>query len=306
MPKPTSLENTRSDTQKTAHKGKNLLNLVNPIRRNLKFVLGKSPVDSWNGAGVPFTQFMNTLSVFFPAGERFFIDSIRLHQDKITDAELRENVRQFIGQEAMHTREHLVYNQALIDAGFPVDKQMAVVESLLDNVKKTLPAHLQLAATMALEHLTASLGDILLKHPELLEGSDPHFKNIWSWHAMEEIEHKGVAFDVWKATVPQNAYSYSVRVSAQVIAHLVFWSLVIPFHLSLVRKSGHLTDIKGWRNCLKNMWGSTGALRKIVPEMIDYFRPGFHPWQYDNRELISGIKELETTAHAIYEEALAS
>lgn len=286
-------------------KNSKLQNLVAPVRRNLQFPLGKDNSDKWNPAGVAFTQFMNTLSIFFPAGERFFIDSIRNYRDGITNEQLKKDVHQFIGQEAMHTREHLVYNQALTDAGFPVDKHMIKVEKLLNFVQKVTPNHVQLAATMALEHLTASLGEVLLKNPELLEGSDVNYKNIWNWHAMEEIEHKGVAFDVWETSVPQTPYSYLVRVGVHVIAHLIFWSLVIPFHFSLVKKSGNLTDMKGWRACFKNLWGNPGALRKISIEMLDYFRPGFHPWQNDNRYLLKDIEKLEKTVHEIYESAAA-
>ncbi len=278
---------------------------IAPKKRNLQFPLGRTKSDQWNSAGVPFTQFMNTLSIFFPAGERFFIDSIRNYRDRITDESLKKDIQQFIGQEAMHTREHLVYNQALIDAGFPVDRYMSQVERLLKFVQKNTPHQAQLAVTMALEHLTASLGDVLLKNPELLEGSDVNYQNIWNWHAMEEIEHKGVAFDVWDSVIPQTPFSYTLRISAHVIAHLVFWSLVVPYHLNLVRASGHLTDRAGWWSCFKNLWGKPGALRKISVDMLDYFRPGFHPWQKDNRYLLQDIESLERTVHELYEASAA-
>ena len=143
-------------------------NMIEPIRRNLKFRLSKENADDWNPAGVPFTQFMNALSIFFPAGERFFIESIRNYRDQIEDEQLKKDIHQFIGQEAMHTREHLVYNQALIDAGFPVDIYMNRVEKLLNVVHKVTAKHVQLAVTMALEHLTAILGVVCVKDPETI------------------------------------------------------------------------------------------------------------------------------------------
>lgn len=280
-------------------------NMIEPIRRNLKFKLSKSNADSWNPAGVPFTQFMNTLSIFFPAGERFFIDSVRHYRDDITDEQLKKDVQQFIGQEAMHTREHLVYNQALIDAGFPVDIYMSRIEKLLKMVQKITPNHFQLAATIALEHLTASLGEVLLKDPRLLEGSDENFKNVWLWHAMEEIEHKGVAYDVWNAVMPNNPYSYGVRMLAHVVAHLIFWSFVIPFHISLVRKSDKQSGLQGWATCFQYLWTKPGALRRIMVEMAIYFRPGYHPWQNDNRHLLKNIDKLAEEATERYEQAAA-
>lgn len=280
-------------------------NMVEPVRRNLKFRLSKEDADNWNPAGVPFTQFMNSLSIFFPAGERFFIDSIRNYRDDIKDEQLKKEIHQFIGQEAMHTREHLVYNQALIDAGFPVDVYMNRVEKLLKNVQRFIPQHVQLAVTMALEHLTASLGEVLLKDPALMEGAEENFKNVWLWHAMEEIEHKGVAFDVWNSVMPNNLYTYTVRVVTHIIAHLVFWSLVIPFHINLVRKSNKKSGVKGWYKCFQYLWTKPGALRKIMLELVDYFRPGFHPWQNDNRYLFNNIDEFAKEADLNYEKSAA-
>lgn len=280
-------------------------NMIEPIRRNLKFRLSKENADDWNPAGVPFTQFMNALSIFFPAGERFFIESIRNYRDQIEDEQLKKDIHQFIGQEAMHTREHLVYNQALIDAGFPVDTYMNRVEKLLNVVQKFTPKHVQLAVTMALEHLTASLGEVLLKDPAILEGSEENFKNVWNWHAMEEIEHKGVAFDVWNSVMPQTPYSYTVRVTTHVIAQVVFWSLVIPFHINLVRKSSKKVGIRDWYQCHQYLWTKPGALRKIMFELAGYFRPGFHPWQNDNRYLFENIEEFAKQANNNYEKHAA-
>ncbi len=280
-------------------------NMIEPIRRNLKFRLSKDNADDWNPAGVPFTQFMNALSIFFPAGERFFIESIRNYRDQIEDEQLKKDIHQFIGQEAMHTREHMVYNQALIDAGFPVDTYMNRVEKLLKVVQKTTPKHVQLAVTMALEHLTASLGEVLLKEPAIMEGSEENFKNVWSWHAMEEIEHKGVAFDVWTSVMPQTPYSYFVRVTIHVIAQVIFWSLVIPFHINLVRKSTKDVGIKDWYKCHQYLWTKPGALRKIMLELVQYFRPGFHPWQNDNRYLFENIEKFAEQANNNYEKQAA-
>ena len=141
---------------------------------------------------------------------------------------------------------------------------------------------------MALKHLAASFGDVLLKESQLMENADDNVTNIWYWHAMKEIEHKGVAFDVWNEVIPQTLYSYVIRVGVHVIAQLIFWSYTLVFHINMVRKSGKLFDIIGWYKCMEYLWGKPGALRKTSLKMFDYFRPGFHPWQNDNRWLIKG------------------
>ena len=280
-----------------------LASTIAPRRRDLKFRLRADRVTNWNPAGVPFTQFMNTLSLFFPDGERFFIESLRNYRDQITDPKLLEDIKQFIGQEAMHTREHLEYNEALEEAGMPAMAYQHRVGVLLKFLQKRMPKHSQLAATIALEHLTALLGDILLKEPALLEGADPDFARVWLWHAMEETEHKGVAYDVWTHVMGANPYSYTVRTGAFVIANVIFWSIVIPYHLSMVQKAGALGDARGWLNAVQYMWGKPGALRRIIPGWLDYFRPGFHPWDHDNRELLAHIEAFAKSAQEAYGKA---
>src|SRR5690606_41942592 len=52
--------------------------------------------------------------------------------------------------------------------------------------------------TCALEHFTAMLAETILEHPEMLEGMDERVLPLWLWHAVEESEHKSVAFDVYQ------------------------------------------------------------------------------------------------------------
>lgn len=259
---------------------------IMPVRRNLSFKLGKNRVHDWNGNGLHFTQFLNTLSIFFPAGERFFIDSVRNYRDQIDDPELKEAIRNFIGQEGLHSREHIEYNQALVDAGLPVAKYEGYVKVLLDNLKKTLPHNTQLAATCALEHLTAVMAKALLENEHVLGGSDERYKALWEWHALEETEHKGVCFDVYEEVVGKGAGAYTLRVGAFVLANAIFWSLVIPYHVGMVRNRKKQWDIKGWLKHNKMLWGKKGAFRSVIPEWFDYFRPGFHPWDDDNQHVL--------------------
>jgi predicted metal-dependent hydrolase len=264
---------------------------VDPIRRNLQFGLPKGKALSWNPAGLHITQFYNTLSIFFPAGERFFIQSVRNYRDQLTEPLLKEQISAFIGQEGFHTREHEEYNDALRQAGLPVEQMDRVVVSLLE-VAKRLPKPLQLAATVALEHLTAVLGDTLLRDDNLLEGSDPRYAAIWRWHAIEETEHKAVCFDAFEKVVGKGARAYFLRSFAFILANAILWSLYTPFYLRMVSKSGGLRDLNGWLKLGNFLAGKPGILRRVVPEWLDFFRPGFHPWMHDNREFLDQAEAL--------------
>ncbi len=264
---------------------------VDPIRRNLKFGLPKDQALSWNPAGLHVTQFFNTLSIFFPAGERFFIQSVRNYRKEIVGDELKEQISAFIGQEGFHTREHEEYNEALVAAGMPVEAMDKLVVNLLELVKKT-PRSFQLAATVALEHLTAVLGDVLLRNDTLLEQVEPHFSAVWRWHAIEETEHKAVCFDAYEQVMGKGVQAYGLRVAAFLIANLLFWSLYVPFYTVMVAKGGGLLKLKGWGKVLNLTLGRPGVLRRALPDWLDFFRPGFHPWMHDNRHFLDQAEAL--------------
>ena len=115
-----------------------------PIRRDFRFNLGSRDVLNWHERGPYVTHFFNTLSVFFPVGERFFMHAVRHYRDQITDPELKQAVTAFIGQETMHGREHEAYNEAVSAAGMPVEAMEARVDRLLEYIKANRPKSMQL------------------------------------------------------------------------------------------------------------------------------------------------------------------
>jgi hypothetical protein len=266
--------------------------LVTPIQRNLKFHLPENTVSQWNSAGVHVSQFFNTMSLFFPEGERFFINSVRHYRDRIIEPELLAAVRAFIGQEAMHGREHDEYNQAMINEGFPVDKMEAQVTTLLNLIRENSPPAFQLAITIALEHLTAILADTLLANPELLDKSDPNFTALWTWHALEETEHKAVAYDVFEKVIGTSVQSYLLRTGTLVLATSIFFALCYTYYYQILRTSNEHRNLRGWWQAFKFQWLKPGAMRKAIPAWLDYFRPGFHPWDQDNRGYLQQIDVL--------------
>jgi len=275
---------------------------IDPIRRNLKFGLPKGKALTWNPAGEHVTQFYNTLSIFFPAGERFFIQSVRNYREEITDEHLKAQISAFIGQEGFHTREHEEYNDALRAAGMPIDQLDNIVVNILETVKK-LPRPMQLAVTVALEHLTAVLGDMLLRNEFLLEDAEPHYAAIWNWHAIEETEHKAVCFDAYEQVVGKDAAAYGLRVFAFVLANLIFWSLFLPFYTRMVSKSGGVLNLRGWLKVANLLVGKPGIMRGMLPDWLDFFRPGFHPWMHDNRHFLDKADALMAQVAAFQQQA---
>ncbi len=275
-----------------------------PVRRNYRFTLPAQKLRSWHGDGVSVSHFFNALSVFFPVGERFFISSVRNYRGRIDGAELRKAVTAFIGQEAMHGREHEAYNRLLKDAGLPAEALEQLVEKLLGAVQKSTPASWQLSATIALEHFTAILADRLLDDRQMLDGADAEYKRLWLWHALEETEHKAVAYDVWQQMMGDEAKAYTVRCAGMLFTSVAFVALVAGFSAVLIERD--MAEHPGSRHRLASygvlagfLLGRGGLVRSGFPAWLDYFRPDFHPWQHDNHALLRRIDEITAAQPAL-------
>ncbi|GAC1626074.1 MAG: metal-dependent hydrolase [Nevskia sp.] len=268
------------------------------IRRDIAFGIADVDLRRWHPRGLHVSQYFNALSIFFPEGEKFFIDSVRHYRDRITDPALLEDIKGFIGQEAMHGREHRVYNASLAGAGFDVTLLEGRAISLLDFARKNLrPVH-RLAATIALEHFTAILADVLLREERVLEGADPAMVALWRWHALEETEHKAVAYDVYRQVMRGSLRGYTLRCTVMLTTTIRFLAQTARTHYHLIRQDGRERDWRGWLTLVNTLWGRPGLLRRIVLPWLAYFRPGFHPWQHDNRALLQRWQSNYPTAPA--------
>ncbi|MGH8541440.1 MAG: metal-dependent hydrolase, partial [Stenotrophobium sp.] len=141
-------------------------------QRDIHFDLAGCDMRRWCADDVCRTHFFSAMSVLFPEGEKFFIESVRHFRDLITDPQQLEDVRGFIGQEAMHGREHLAYNAALGKAGYDIARLEGRVVKQLGFTRRMLPPKGRLAVTIALEHFTAIMADVLLSDPRVIEGAD--------------------------------------------------------------------------------------------------------------------------------------
>ncbi|MCD6060460.1 MAG: metal-dependent hydrolase [Moraxellaceae bacterium] len=250
----------------------------------------------WADSDPFLTHMLNALSATFPEGERMFIESVRAFRDRITDPEMKKAVSDFIGQEAMHSKEHLAYNAYAKRHGIDLGFIENFVTQRVAFIQKSLPPIRQLAITCALEHFTAILAEQMLTTPEFYEKLDPGARDLWLWHAVEENEHKAVAFDVYE----QMGGSYAMRVRVMLLTTYFFISHQMWFHYRLLKADGKLGDLKMWARGLNTLWGRPGWFRKLIPAYLQYFRRDFHPWQSDTRALLEQWKrELDLEKYAV-------
>mgnify|MGYP003647084658 FL=1 len=236
------------------------------------------------------SHMMNALSVLFPQGEQFFVDSVRAYRDQIDDPKLRAEVRGFIGQEAMHSLEHMAMNQHVRDRGMPVDEMEKHLAVVLGATKK-LPKRHQLAITSALEHMTAMMADMLLERDDIREGMHETMRPLWAWHAIEETEHKAVAYDVFQ----QVGGTYAERTFYLAFSTAALGVMTSYFTCRMMLKDAKRFSIKDTASGLWRLWGKNGTFSSLIPAWLGYFKPGYHPWDHDNSELVARFKaEIQT------------
>ena len=260
------------------------------IVRDLRFARQGKVARWWLNGDPIATSWFNALSGTFPRGEAFFIESVKAFREGVPPR-LAAEIRAFIQQEINHTREHLALNRIASDAGFDM---MAIDRRVEEDMKllEGRPAILDLASTMALEHFTAILAHDLLANPETFAGADPEVAALWRWHAIEEIEHKAVAYDTWlHATRGWSRFRrWRVKALMMLVITNKFVSHRIADTMDLLAQAG----IEGpgtKRRLLAYLLWKPGVLRRVIPAWLGYFMPGFHPWNQDDRALIADAEK---------------
>ncbi|MFB5651964.1 metal-dependent hydrolase [Leptospira wolffii] len=270
---------------------------VQPQVRKPKFPLEEIAKERGFGKNIPFfTAFLSSLSVLFPEGERFFIRSVKAFQNDIEDQNLRNEIKAFAGQEAVHGNVHDKMNARFVEIGldFRSHEKMfcwLFFDILEKKILKLFPVwgkKLALAVTAAAEHFTATLGRFLLSLPEnKVAWIDSTSWKVIEWHALEELEHKAVAFDVYKAS----GGGYFTRILGMTIAVQLLGLLAMVGTIRAVFYFG-IPNPKQIIRDVRFFFGSPGFAWAVIFYILEYYIPGFHPNDQDDHALIdkfSGI-----------------
>lgn len=223
------------------------------------------------------------LSAMFPEGEDFFVRSVRRYADKVDDPELKAQVAGFIGQEVTHGREHRALNERLQEMGYPTRRVDRRTKVGLGRAEQKLPGLSCLAMTAALEHYTAALAETLLtdERAQRLLGTT-EVRSLLLWHAVEESEHKAVAFDVYRAAGGterrriRTMHFVTVTFILGVLGHTL---------LSLLQDRAAYNPVRLFRS-IAALRHSPFLTRQVFRRIAAYNRPGFHPDDHDNTELL--------------------
>ena len=264
------------------------------IPRNRLYDLGDCLARDWFDAHPFKTAWFNAMSITFPLGEKFFIDSVRYFSDRIEDRALQQEIGAFSAQEGFHRREHERYNRALCAArGYDLAYLERRLVRRLEFTLKWFSPLQQLAMTAATEHITAIMAELALAPVNpMMSGAELPIRKFWEWHAAEESEHKSVAFDVFRAVGGGEA----MRRRWMVLSAIDLLIVIVGGVVHMLRRDGTLWNRALWRDGWRFLFGSGGILRRIWPAFRAYFAVDFHPWQRETRHLLVRWRAADTAA----------
>lgn len=247
-------------------------------RENLDFGLDSDIPKYWFGGNAFKTRFFDALSTTFPEGEKFFITCVRDYRDEIRDPQLQQQVRDFIRQEGQHGMVHIRFNNRLRAQGVRIDLIDSHMRSNFAFMRRLLPRAYTLAQTAAAEHLTAVMCHSFFHRHEILADADPRIRAMYAWHAIEEIEHKAVAFDVLQRVARAGYFTRMIM--------MLYVSFFFPLHIFAIVR--HMLKVDGFsfRQRLglfaRGLWWlykPGGLYPPLMPHYFAYWKPGFHPWK---------------------------
>lgn len=249
-----------------------------PVVRRLLIDMETPFARHWFGGDAFRTALANALSMSFPLGEQFFIDSVRAGFKALAapaQARFAAELQGFAGQEATHRRIHALFNAHLERQGH-VNVWEERIRARLPRLEG-LDARHAVAATAATEHFTAVLAGWLLRHAEWFDGTEPRLATLWLWHASEEMEHRSTAFDLYLALGGDLRWRRR-------------WMRIVTFHflsdLALqtwrnLKHDGVQWRWGTWRSAASFLLGRAGLVRCTYAAWRAYFRRDFHPSQSD-------------------------
>lgn len=272
---------------------------VDPVvRSNLDFHLENMQKDWFEND--PFkTRFFDAISILFPDGERYFIESVRRFRSEIKDPKLQQAVADFIRQEAQHGIAHSKMNLVLESKGVPALYIAKQGKDIFDWMTEKLSPRLNLTLTAAFEHMTALMAESFFAEKQTFADADPYVRALLAWHSIEEMEHRDVAYDVMSKVgdVPEWMRKIALPMA---IVHMMGFSLFRTHYLLRHEGYSRTECMKMFVQGVPKLFGTQGTLGKNRKQLFAWFKKGFHPSQHTViAQYDVWIKVLEETGDPI-------
>ena len=269
--------------------------------RRMRFAYPEAAKAHWNGARPEFSQIVNGASLSMPYLEPYLIETMKKAKERITDPELLKDVDLYIGQEATHFRQHQQWNKRLADMGYAcVAPHEAQLKQDYDAFAANRSFTFNIAYAEGFEAMGLTVGHMLVEDREyLLKDADPAVASLLLWHFVEEIEHKTVTFDVFKAL--DGRYWWRVYGLVYATIHIFFRSR--QAYRQLLIEDGRWYHVS---NRLKLYGLIARMFRRLLPRLARILKPSYDPRQVEDpawvkewwrlsREGAVGLGELDTS-----------
>lgn len=257
-------------------------------RRTVRFDYSDIEGDTFHSNDAVVSAFWVGLSATFPLGEAEFIRSVKLFENQITDPKLVADVADFAAQEAHHGLQHKKLNKHFDDNGFNTKQVENLISEEISKRQVTWSPKKRLMRTVCAEHVTAVMANFALTQPNAMRDVPESFHNMFAWHAIEEIEHKSVAFDVYQNTVGDMA------ALKRHYAGFIFYEFPLSYYLVtrfLLKDRGHKVTWAERKAMWKFLFGKGGMMSSMFKHYMMFFKKGFHPWNHDDSAVIEEWKD---------------
>jgi predicted metal-dependent hydrolase len=235
------------------------------------------PPRHWLDGRPGMTHMANALHLLFPPGERWFARVAHRLLPQLRDTRLAADAKGFMGQEGNHARTHDTFLAVLAAQGFRLRGVAKFIERDFQRHERLMPLKLQVAIISGVEHYTAALGRWAFER-DVFNGADPMLRDLFLWHAAEELEHKSVAFDLRAAVAP----GYVTRALGLIIATtglVISWTILGAI---LVRQDPETSAGAVLRDLARAHRQGKAPFATVARAFMQYLRPGFHPSQDDD------------------------
>lgn len=241
----------------------------------------------WCNNEPTFTHYFTGLSTLFPEGESYFVRSVRALRAQVKNNEqLDRDIGAFIGQEAMHSKEHHAFHQSAQQYGLDPESLEKMTGIVLKAIERTFPKKWNLLVTVGLEHYTAVLVVEMMKDVNELM-TDEIIRNLWLWHSVEETEHKAVAYDMYEYLYGKGLDAYIPRIAIFTFSLAMITVMSTLYQVVLLKRDRQLFNLNSWR---KFMHHGREKYKVFIPKFLDYYRFDFHPNDTDESEIVAQTK----------------
>lgn len=256
-----------------------------PVRR-MDYNFENTP-KYWCANDPAMTHYFTGLSTLFPEGESYFVRSVRALREhaKLNEALDRE-ISAFIGQEAMHSKEHHAFHISAQQHGLNPESLEKVTGIVLKGLEKIFSKKWNLLVTVGLEHYTAVLVVSMMETVNEYM-TDKTIRDLWLWHSVEETEHKAVAFDLYEYLYGNGLNAYLPRVTIFTLSLILITGLSTIYQIVLMKRDKQLSNIKTWQNFFNF---AAKQYKTFIPKFFEYYRYDFHPNQTNEKNLVATTK----------------